>query len=167
MQKDLLKNFIQENACFIYEYINQEVLKNIAVMDPDFFVKVIKEIFEENDEINLENTNMFPYVLFTLFSQRGIIAYTSLRPQTLNFKQIDNEASTYYNYARFSIQENDLVIELMQAKIGGMPIDADIVKFAKKIAIQTTGLEKFINENQELKATPQNQKIEKAIALLF
>ncbi len=162
-----LKTFIKENACFIYEYINQEVLKDVGMMHPDFFIKVIKEIFEENSELDLEDTNMFPYLLFTLFSQRGIIAYTSLRTETLDFTQINNEASTYYNYARFSIKDKFLCIELMQAKIGGMPIDADIVKFTKNITINYSGLEKFIQQNNHLTSKETCLEIEKTLETIL
>ena len=36
----------------------------------------------------------------------------------------------------------------MQTKIGGMPIDKDIVKFTKKIPIETFRLEEFITLNK-------------------
>lgn len=167
MQTDVLKAFIKSNAPFIYEYINQEVLKDVGVMDPNFFIKVIKEIFEENNEFNLSETNLLPYYLFTLFSQRGIIAYTSLRAETLNFAQIDKEASTYYNYARFTLNDEVLSIQLMQAKIGGMPIDADIVKFKKDIPIKVKGLELFMRENKELTSKEAYLKIQKEISQIL
>ena len=37
----------------------------------------------------------------------------------------------------------------MQTKIGGMPIDDDIVKFKKNIPIKSSGLQEFINKNKK------------------
>ncbi len=130
MQK--IDNFINENSNLIYEYINKEILKDIGAINKDFFTKVIKElVIKENI-----NPNVLPYYIFTLLFDEGKVDYTSLRNETLSLNQINKEASTYYNYARFSLKNNCLYVELMQCKIGGMPIDEDIVKFKKIIPIK-------------------------------
>ncbi len=144
-KQEELKNFIKENSNWIYEFINTEILKNIGVMNYNYFLQITQELFEENSMKEIPTSNMLPYFIFTQFSQQGTIAYTSLRVETLDFKQIDKEAKAYYNYARFSIKNDCLCIELMQSKIGGMPIDGDIVKFTKNIPIKYSGLEEFIN----------------------
>ena len=166
--QDEINNFIEKNASLIYKYINDELLKDIAVMNPNYFVKLIEEIFIKKNDIKIDNLNMIPYLIFTLFSNKGKIDYTSLRPETIDFKQINKESSTYYNYAYFSLDNQFLNIELMQSKFGGMAIDKDIIKFSKKIKIMHEGLDIFINENQNLLETNQTcQKIKKEIANLF
>jgi hypothetical protein len=74
--------------------------------------------------------------------------YTSLRTETINLTKLNEEAKVYYNYARFLLKEGFLCIELMQTKIGGMPIDEDIVKFTKCIPINQMGLHEFIEQNR-------------------
>ena len=131
-----LKNFIKENAAHIYEYINTEILKNIGIMNPNYFIKIIQDIFTKNESIYLNEStskiNILPYNIFTLLAENGRVDYTSFRIETMDFKQINKEASTYYNYVQFSIKDDLFIIELKQSKIGGMPIDADFVKFSKK-----------------------------------
>lgn len=155
MQKlEELKSFIKQNSYGIYQYINQEVLKDIGVMNADYFVKLVNNILVENsdnlNENNIPKTNNFPYVIFTLMFGKGVLAYTSLRKESIDFSQINKEAKAYYNYAKFTIENNSLVIQLMQEKIGGMPIDADIVKFEKIVPIIDKGLEQFIQKNAGL-----------------
>lgn len=127
------KIFIKENAQEIFNYINTEVLKGIGEMNFNYFKQVIQDI--DLSEYT-ENPNILPYFIFTLLSGNGRLDYTSLRVETINFDQINKEASVYYNYARFSLKNEFLCIELMQTKIGGMPIDEDIVKFTKNIPIK-------------------------------
>ncbi|WP_072681771.1 hypothetical protein [Arcobacter sp. LA11] len=146
LQLNELKNFMKENSSFVYEYINSEVLKDIGIMNKDYFSKVIQNIFNEETDIEKINPNILPYFIFTLLFDKGKVDYTSLRVETINFKQINKEASTYYNYVQFSLKNDSLHIELIQSKIGGMPIDKDIVKFTKIVPIKNTGLEEFINK---------------------
>lgn len=149
LQVNELKDFIKENSYLIYEYINTEVLKNIGVMNQEYFLKVIKDIFNENTNTKINfndvNTNIFPYYIFTLLSYHGKIDYTSFRTETINFSQINREASTYYNYVKFSLDNDFLTIALMQSKMGGMAVDEDIVKFKKEVTVKKLGLEEFIN----------------------
>jgi hypothetical protein len=145
------KDFINKNSYWIYTYINSEILQGIAIMHPEYFVKIIEDIFEEKKDIKIseQNLNILPYLIFTLISEKGKLDYTSLRADTIDFTQIDKEASVYYNYVQFSLKDDFFYIELMQTKIGGMPIDKDIVKFLKKIPIKKYGLEEFISNNNK------------------
>jgi hypothetical protein len=167
-----LKEFIKKNSYFIYEYINSDVLKDIGMMNPEYFIKVIQDIFIKEIKIkknlNNVNSNIFPYFLFTLLSKNGKIDYTSLRVETINFNQINKESSTYYNYVRFSLRDNLFIIELIQSKIGGMPIDKDIVKFKKEILIKSSGLQEFIIKKEKdissISSNNQYKKIKENIA---
>lgn len=149
-----LKIFIQKNSPLIYEYINNEVLKEIGKLNPNYFVKLLNDMFSKqmNTRVNLDNLtpNVLPYFIFTQIESKGRMDYTSLRTETLNLNQLNDEAKVYYNYARFSLKEGFFIIDLMQTKIGGMPIDEDIIKYSKKIAIDESGLEEFVSKNQEL-----------------
>ncbi|PHR72985.1 MAG: hypothetical protein COA66_04095 [Arcobacter sp.] len=135
--------FIKENANLIYEYINKEVLKNTAVINKKYFLKIIKDICTKKSAL-LINQNILPYVLFTLIGNNGKLDYTSLREDTINLSTLNKESSTYYNYVKFSIKEDLFIIELMQNKTGGMAIKEDIVKFKKEIFINKSGLDAFI-----------------------
>jgi len=143
-----IQDFIRENSLFIYEYINTIILKDVGVMNFDYFVKMTEDIFEKrkNIEVNLTeiDSNILPYLILTLLSKNGKLDYTTLRVETINFNKINKEASTYYNYVRFSLSDDMFIIELMQTKIGGMPIDKDIVKFTKNIPIEESKVDKFI-----------------------
>ena len=170
-----IKDFIKKNSYFIYEYINTSVLKNIGIINPDYFVKIIQDIFEEENKIKLSelnaNSNILPYSIFTLLSDNGKMDYTSLRVETIDFSQLNKESSTYYNYARFSLKDDFLCIELMQSKIGGMPIDDDIVKFTKSIAINSSAFKKFIIKKEKdvdaITSKEQYKKINEAIKNIF
>lgn len=143
-----IQDFIKRNSLFICDYINTVILKDVGVMNFDYFVKVTEDIFEKRKDIEVNLTeidsNILPYLILTLLSKNGKLDYTTFRVETINFSKINKEAATYYNYVRFSLSDGMFVIELMQTKIGGMPIDKDIVKFTKKIPIDTNGLDKFI-----------------------
>ena len=147
-----IRDFINENSFLIYKYINTHILQDIAKMNYNYFQKVIHDIFTENINIKsnhyANNLNILPYLIFTLLSEKGKIDYTSLRVDTIDFNQIDKEAMVYYNYVQFSLKDDFLYIEFMQTKMGGMPLEKDIVKFIKKIPIEISGLEEFITLNK-------------------
>lgn len=154
VQLNEMKDFIKENSYWIYKYINTDILENVGEINFEYFVKVIQDMFEENTNIKIceysRKPNVLPYFIFTLLEGKGRLDYTSLRVETINFDKINKEASVYYNYARFSLKDESLCIELMQTKIGGMPINEDIVKFTKNISIKNSGLEEFINKNKKV-----------------
>jgi len=140
-----MQKFIKENSEQIFEYINKEILKDIGIMHYNFFKKTIQDIITQKADLKI-NSNLLPYYIFTLIFNEGRIDYTSLRNETISFNQINKEASTYYNYAKFTLENDYLHLELKQCKIGGMPVDEDIVKFSRKIPVNYTGLEEFINK---------------------
>ena len=41
MKKNELKAYIKENSPLIFEYINKEILEDIGVMSPNFFVRLL------------------------------------------------------------------------------------------------------------------------------
>jgi len=147
MSLDEIKKFIENNSNLIYRYINEDILKDIGVINSNYFSQMIQNILLEKTNYTLEehhlNPNILPYSLLTKIEGFGKIDYTSLRNETINFEKIDKKASVYYNYAKFTLEKEFLSISLMQTKIGGMPIDKDIVKFIKKIPLKHKGLELF------------------------
>jgi len=147
MSLDEIKKFIENNSDLIYRYINEDILKDIGVMNSNYFSQMTQNVILEKTNYTLEkkhlNLNILPYALLTKIEGVGKMDYTSLRNETINFEQIDKEASVYYNYAKFTLEKEFLSISLMQTKIGGMPIDKDIVKFIKKIPLKHKGLELF------------------------
>lgn len=146
MKEHEVTNFIKNNSYFIYEYINKEVLKDIGSINHDYFTKEIEDILKNKIEIKQININTFPYFIFTLLAKQGKLDYTSLRAESINLNSLNKESCTYYNYVHFFIKKDIFTIALMQSKIGGMPIDEDIVKFKKEVIIKSKGLEDFIKE---------------------
>ena len=149
MEHKELKTFIKQNAPWIYEYINCEVLNGMGKINSNYFVKLLNEIFIKQTHIQNIETNILPFYLFTQIESKGRMDYTSLRTETISLNKLNEEAKVYYNYARFSLQEGFFCIDLMQTKIGGMPIEEDIVKFTKSIPIKSLGLEEFIWKNRD------------------
>ncbi len=151
--KVVLLNQLKENSYWIYQYINTDILKNIGEMDSYYFIKIMQDIFTEKIDVDFSkytnNLNILPYFIFTLIAGIGKLDYTSLRVDTINFNKLNKEALVYYNYAEFILHEHSLTIQLMQTKIGGMPIDKDIIKFEKNIPIKNLGLEEFIIKHQK------------------
>lgn len=148
MQLNELNAFIKENSNLIYEYINNEVLKDVGKINSNYFEKIIDDMFVKKiyGDIEVENINLLPYLIFTKLFGKGKMDYTSFRSETIDFSQINKESKVYYNYAYFFLEDGYFCINLMQMKIGGMPIDKDIVKFSKKVFIKSTGLEDYINK---------------------
>lgn len=139
-----LKEYIKQNAPWIYEYINTEVLKGIGAINANFFIYLIKDIYVKQADTQSVDVNVLPYYLFTKISGKGKMDYTVFRKESISLVPLTNEASVYHNYVRFSLKDDTFYIDLMQTKMGGMPLDEDIVKFSKSIAIKPKGLETFI-----------------------
>jgi hypothetical protein len=150
MQYNELRTFIKQNAPWVYEYINREVLKELGQMSPNYFVKLINDILKKQIPSQNIDINILPYYLFTQIQGKGKMDYTSFRRETIDLYPLMKKAGVYHNYVRFSLQKDCLHIDLMQTKIGGMPIDEDIVKFTQKVAIKPSGLESFIKERKDI-----------------
>ena len=161
MQLQELKTFIKQNALFIVEYINCEVLKEIGTMNPNYFVKLVNDSFVKQTSIQDIAPNLLPYYLFTQIESKGRMDYTSLRTETISLNKLNDEAKVYYNYARFTLNKDFFIIDLMQTKIGGMPIDEDIVKFSKQVPISDLGLEEFIEQHKETEIKETLKKVQK------
>lgn len=166
-QLNKLKTFTKQNAPWIYEYINCEVLNGMGKINSNYFVKLINDSLVKHTNFENINTNILPFYLFSKIEQKGRMDYTSLRTETINFNEINEEARVYYNYARFTLQEGFFCIDLMQTKIGGMPIDEDIVKFSKRVPIKSLGLEEFINQNRDTTMNETLKKIKEEVEKIF
>ena len=157
------KEFLQQNAYAIFAYINTSILKDIGVMNPDYFIKTVQDIMAQKTILPTDekyaDINILPYSILTTICNKGRVDYTSLRAESINFAPLNKEAAVYYNYAQFSLKDTVLCIALMQSKIGGMPIDDDIVKFTKNISINPVGLEQFIIQHTDIFCT--NKEYEK------
>lgn len=162
-----LKAYVKQNAPWIYEYINSEVLKGIGSIHPNYFIKVIEDLFikQEGAQIRQENDtpNLFPYRFFTFLFKQGKMDYTSFRNETITLTPLTLKASVYHNYVRFWIHEDTFYIDLMQTKMGGMPLQEDIVKYSKAIHIQKEGLEEFITAYKHEKMNASLQMIKEKI----
>ena len=177
MKKELneIEGFINQNAYWIYKYINNKVLKNIGTMNCLYFINILEDIFAKGSNNQLtqftkQNNNLLPYYILKLINGSGTMPYTSIRPDTIDFRILNKEASTYYNYLRFSLDNDFLILELMQSKTGGMPIDADFVKYKKNITIDLLGLSEYIksNKNSEKDFDIEDKKIiDNAINKIF
>jgi hypothetical protein len=163
MQLQELKTFIKQNAPYIVEYINCEVLKEIGTMNPNYFVKLVNDSFVKQTSVQKIDPNLLPYYLFTQIEAKGRMDYTSLRTETISLNKLNDEAKVYYNYARFTLNKDFFIIDLMQTKIGGMPIDEDIVKFSKQVPISDLGLEEFIWKNRDTAMNATLKRIQEEI----
>jgi len=137
------KQNILENSKKTLEYINTYVLKDIGYMSYNYFQNILEQASYVIDEKNIE---ALPYFIFTQVEKNAKIDYTSLRNETIDFTLLDKKALVYYNYAQFFLDEDFLTIHLMQTKIGGMPIDKDIIKYTKKIPIDLSKYKEFMNK---------------------
>lgn len=159
-----VKVFIKKNSYLIYEYINIEVLKNIGLINPEYFIKIIEEMLKKEVDIKL-NQNILPYFILSIIGNNGKLDYTSLRVDTINLSQINKESSSYYNYVKFSLTNDLFLIELMQNKTGGMAIKEDIVKFRKEVIIKKIGLKEFIikHTSKEISSNNDFKRIQEAV----
>ena len=159
-----VKVFIKKNSYLIYEYINTEVLKNIGLINPEYFIQIIEEMLKKEVDIKL-NQNILPYFILSIIGNNGKLDYTSLRVDTINLSQINKESSSYYNYVKFSLNNDLFLIELMQNKTGGMAIKEDIVKFRKEVIIKKIGLEEFIikHTSKEISSNNDFKRIQEAV----
>ena len=147
MQENELKAFIQENSSLIYEYINAEILKDIGVMSPDFFVRLIDEYFNKKEKrVCTDNltADTFGYYLITEVLGEAKQAFPFFRKDTLCLDKIFKEAKVYFNHVKFTIEDNTFNIYLIQTKAGVSTLDEEIIKYSKQFPIKTFGIKEFI-----------------------
>ena len=147
MQENELKAFIQENSSLIYEYINAEILKDIGVMSPDFFVRLIDEYFNKKEKrVCTDNltADTFGYYLITEVLGEAKQAFPFFRKDTLSLDKIFKEAKVYFNHVKFTIEDNTFNIYLIQTKAGVSTLDEEIIKYSKQFPIKTFGIKEFI-----------------------
>ena len=147
MQENELKAFIKENSSLIYEYINAEILKDIGVMSPDFFVRLIDEYFNKKEKrVCTDNltADTFGYYLITEVLGEAKQAFPFFRKDTLSLDKIFKEAKVYFNHVKFTIEDNTFNIYLIQTKAGVSTLDEEIIKYSKQFPIKTFGIKEFI-----------------------
>ena len=150
MKENELKAFIKENSSLIYEYINNEILKDIGVMSYPFFERLIDEYFsKEEKKVCTDNltTDTFGYYLITEVLGEAKQAFPFFRKDTLCLDKIFKEAKVYFNHVKFTIENDTFNIYLIQTKAGVSTLDEEIIKYSKQFPIKTSGLIEFIAKN--------------------
>ncbi len=162
MQENELKAFIKENPILVYEYINSEILKDIGVMSPNFFVRLIEEFFNKKEK-NLCTNNLtidtLAYYLITEILGEAKQAFPFFRKDTLCLDKIFSEAKVYFNHVRFSIENDIFTIYLVQTKAGVSTLDEEIIKFTKQFPMKTSGIKEFISKNSDMILNENLQKL--------
>lgn len=152
MQENELKAFIKENSHLIFQYINKELLKEIGVMSPSFFVRLVDEYFKKEDK-KISCDNVTPDTLGYFFVAEILgeakQAFPFFRKDTLTLDYIFKDAKVYFNHVKFSIEDNTFSIYLIQTKAGVSTLEEEIIKYSKQFPMKTSGLEEFISKNSD------------------
>ena len=149
MHENELKAFIKENSSLIYEYINSEILKDIGVMSPDFFARLIDEYFSKKEKrVCSDNLTVdtFGYYLIAEILGEAKQAFPFFRKDTLSLDGIFKEAKVYFNHVKFTIEDDTFNIYLIQTKAGVSTLDEEIIKYSKQILIKTSGINEFLTK---------------------
>ena len=149
MHENELKAFIKENLFLIYEYINNEILKDIGVMSPDFFARLIDEYFSKKEKrVCSDNLTVdtFGYYLIAEILGEAKQAFPFFRKDTLSLDGIFKEAKVYFNHVKFTIEDDTFNIYLIQTKAGVSTLDEEIIKYSKQILIKTSGINEFLTK---------------------
>ena len=166
MQENELKAFIKENPILVYEYINSEILKDIGVMSPNFFVRLIEEFFNKKEK-NLCTNNLtidtFAYYLITEILGEAKQAFPFFRKDTLILDEIFKEAKVYFNHVKFTIKDDIFTIYLVQTKAGVSTLDEEIIKFSKQFPMRTSGMIEFITKNSDITLNESLEKLKENI----
>lgn len=152
MQENELKAFIKENSPLIFEYINSEILKDIGVMHHGFFVRLVDEFFaKENRRISLDDITVETLVYFIIVEILGEAkqAFPFYRTDTMTLDELYKEVKVYYNFVRFTVEDDSFCIYLVQTKAGVTAFDEEIIKFSKQFPMKKA-IKEFISENKEL-----------------
>ena len=150
MQENELKTFVKENSSLIYEYINSEILKDIGVMSPDFFVRVVDEYFTKEEKIvSMDNLTVdtFGYYLITEILGEAKQAFPFFRRDTITLDKIFKDAKVYFNHVKFIIEDDIFTIFLVQTKAGVSTLDEEIIKYSKQIPMKNLDFKEFIAKN--------------------
>jgi hypothetical protein len=119
MQENELKTFVKENSSLIYEYINRKILKDIGVMSPDFFIRLVDEYFTKEEKIvSMDNLTVdtFGYYLITEILGEAKQAFPFFRRDTITLDKIFKDAKVYFNHVKFAIEDDVFTIFLVQTK---------------------------------------------------
>lgn len=149
MQENELKAFIKENSSLLYQYINDEILKDIGVMSLDFFVRLIDEYFAKKEKrVYSDNLTVdtFGYYLIAEILGEAKQAFPFFRKDTLSLDRIFKEAKVYFNHVKFTIEDDTFNIYLIQTKAGVSTLDEEIIKYSKQILMKTSGINEFLTK---------------------
>ncbi len=150
MQENELKTFVKENSSLIYEYINSEILKDIGVMSPDFFIRLVDEYFTKEEKIvSIDNLTVdtFGYYLITEILGEAKQAFPFFRRDTITLDKIFKDAKVYFNHVKFTIEDDIFTIFLVQTKAGVSTLDEEIIKYSKQIPMKNLDFKEFIEKN--------------------
>ncbi len=150
MQENELKTFVKENSSLIFEYINCEILKDIGVMSPDFFVRLVDEYFTKEEKIvSIDNLTVdtFGYYLITEILGEAKQAFPLFRRDTIMLDKIFKDAKVYFNHVKFTIKDDIFTISLVQTKAGVSTLDEEIIKYSKQIPMKNLDFKEFIAKN--------------------
>jgi hypothetical protein len=131
----------------IYEYINNEILKDIGVMSSSFFERLIDEYFDKKEKrvcTNNLTVDTFGYYLITEVLGEARQAFPFFRKDTLCLDKIFKEAKVYFNHVKFTIENDTFNIYLVQTKAGVSTLDEEIIKYSKQFPMKTSGIKEFI-----------------------
>ncbi len=166
MQENELKAYIKENSPLIFEYINKEILKDIGVMSPNFFVRLLDEFFNKKEKrvcTNNLTADTLGYYLITEVLGEAKQAFPFFRKDTLTLDEIFKEAKVYFNHVKFTIKDDICTIFLVQTKAGVSTLDEEIIKFSKQFSMKTSGLDEFISKNSNITLNESLQKLKEDI----
>ena len=166
MEEEKLKAFIKENSILIYEYINEEVLKDIGTMSSGFFVRLLDEYFNKKDKrIPTDNLtpNTLAYFLIAETLGEAKQAFPFFRKDTLTLEKIFKDAKVYFNHVKFAIKDNTFNISLVQTKAGVSTLEEELIKFSKQFPIKTFGIDDFITRNSKRNSDESLKKLEEDI----
>lgn len=164
MQENELKAFVKENSILIYKYINSEILKDIGVMSSSFFVRLIDEYFNKDDnKIDAKNlaVNTFGYYLITEILGDAKQAFPFFRKDTMTLEHIFKEAKVYFNHVNFSVEDDKFKIILVQTKAGVSTLEEEIIKFEKQFPIKTSGFKEFVSKNSHFTLDENAKELKK------
>ncbi len=150
MQENELKAFVKENSSLIFEYINCEILKDIGVMSPDFFVRLVDEYFSKEEKkvpINNLTIDTFGYYLIAEILGEAKQAFPFFRRDTITLDKIFKDAKVYFNHVKFAIEDDIFTILLVQTKAGVSTLDEEIIKYSKQIPMKNLDFKEFIAKN--------------------